>query len=327
MDVDEDVLVAMYRTMVRIRAFEDQVARAYAEGMMPGLAHLYTGQEAVAAGVCAALAPDDYITSTHRGHGHCIAKGGDLRLMMAEVFGRRDGYCRGKGGSMHIADPALGILGANGIVGGGLGIAVGAALASRMQGSGRVVAAFFGDDGSNTGMFHECLNMAGVWRLPVVFVCENNLYGISVHQSRHQPIGDVAERAASYGFPGVVVDGNDVVAVHEEARRAIQRARDGGGPTLLECKTYRWRGHHEGDPGRGSLYRPREEIDAWRQRCPIARLRRRLVKEGRLTDEEAARIDAEAGSEAEAAVAFASESAWPEPEEALEDVEGETARG
>lgn len=318
--VAPEVLLGLYETMLKIRYFEERVAEVYARGLMPGLAHLYTGQEAVAAGVCAALDPGDYITSTHRGHGHCIAKGGDMRLMMAEIFGRATGYCRGKGGSMHIADPSLGILGANGVVGGGIPIAVGAALAIKMSGWGKVVVCFFGDDASNQGSFHEAANLAGLWKLPVVFVVENNLYGISVHQSRHQPITDIATRAASYGFPGVVVDGNDVIAVFEAASPAVAAARSGEGPVLLECKTYRWRGHHEGDPQQGILYRSREEIQEWMERCPIKRLETHLLGAGYITEEEIKRVKERVARLVDEAQEYAENSPWPEVREALEDV-------
>jgi len=314
---DKTSLLQMYRQLVRLRTFEERVKEIYMNALMPGLAHLYIGQEAVAAGVCAALREDDYITSTHRGHGHLLAKGCDPRLMMAEIMGRETGYCRGKGGSMHIADTSRGIIGANGIVGAGIPIATGAALWCKMSGEGRVVACFFGDGASNQGAFHEGLNLAALWQLPVVFVCENNLYGLSVRQDRHQRIKDIADRACAYGMPGETVDGCDVAAVYEAARRAVKRARKGGGPTLIECKVYRWLGHHAGDPAR---YRPEGELEAWKERCPLKLCRERLIKEGILTPEEDRRILKEAEAEMLAAQEWAARQPFPKPETALEDV-------
>lgn len=313
--LSEDKLLHMYRKMLEARYFEEKVIEMYAQGLMPGLAHLYVGEEAVAVGVCSALEPTDLITSTHRGHGHCIAKGGDLNCMMAEIFGKSTGYCRGKGGSMHISDIGLGIVGANGVVGGGIPIATGAALSAQYRRSGQVVACFFGDGASNQGSFHESLNLAALWKLPVVYVCENNGYGISVSQARHQAIKDVAIRAQAYGMPGVTVDGNDVEAVYWAAKEAVDRARRGEGPSLVECKTYRWRGHHEGDPNRGSRYRSKEEMEAWEKRCPIGRLEARLLEMG----VEASHLDAikaDVKAAVEDSVAFANSSPLPELEEA-----------
>jgi len=312
--------VAMFRKMAEIRQFESATWDLYTKGLMPGLAHLYIGEEATAVGVCSALKRDDYITSTHRGHGHIIAKGGDLGRAMAEICGRATGYCRGKGGSMHIADLDLGILGANGIVGGGMPIAVGAALSSRIRQSGQVVACFFGDGATNQGTFHESLNLAAIWGLPVVFVCENNGYGISMSQARHQKVTRVSDRAKAYGMPGATVDGNDVLAVFEAASEAFDRARSGDGPTLLECGTYRWGGHHVGDPNNGALYRSKQEIEEWKARCPLARYRRRLVEDGTITLAEADQIEAEAQSAVRAAVEYALASPYPEPEALYEDV-------
>ncbi|NPV69340.1 MAG: thiamine pyrophosphate-dependent dehydrogenase E1 component subunit alpha [Firmicutes bacterium] len=307
----------MFRQMVRIRAFETRVGELFAQGKIPGFVHLYIGEEATAVGVCSNLKPSDYITSTHRGHGHCLAKGGDMKAMMAELFGRKSGYCKGKGGSMHIADVDIGILGANGIVGGGLTVAAGAALSAKMRGTDQVTVCFFGDGASNQTTFHEGLNIASIWNLPVVYVCENNLYGISMHQSRHQKVADVADRAGAYGIPGVTVDGNDVMAVYEAAKEAIGRARAGDGPTLLECKTYRWKGHFEGDP---TLYRSVEELEEWKRRCPILAFNGRLLEMEALSPEEAASIQSGAEAEVEDAVKCAAESPFPSPEEALEDL-------
>lgn len=311
----QDKLLAMYRKMLEARYFEEKVIAMYAQGLMPGLAHLYVGEEAVAVGVCSALEPADLITSTHRGHGHCIAKGGELNRMMAEIFGKSTGYCRGKGGSMHISDIELGIVGANGVVGGGIPIATGAALSAQVRKSGQVVACFFGDGASNQGSFHESLNLAALWKLPVVYICENNGYGISVSQARHQAIRDVAIRAQAYAMPGVTVDGNDVEAVYWAAKEAVDRARRGEGPSLVECKTYRWRGHHEGDPNRGSRYRTKEEMEAWEKLCPIGRLESRLLGMG-IEATKLEGIKAEVRAAVEDSVAFANSSPLPELEEA-----------
>ncbi len=309
----------MFEQMLQIRLFEEKLVEMFARGSMPGIAHLSIGEEAVPVGSCNALRLDDYITSTHRGHGHCIAKGANVDKMMAELFGKATGYCGGKGGSMHIADFEKGILGANGIVGGGIPIAAGAGLGIKMRGLDRVVCCFFGDGASNQGAFHESANLASVWKLPVIYICENNLYGISVSQSRHQAIQDVAKRAIAYNMPGKVVDGNDALAVLEAVTEAVALARGGGGPSLIECKTYRWRGHHEGDPNRGTKYRSAEEIAAWMAKCPIERMRGVLLARGADTkqlDEIRARIE----REIEAAVKFAQDSPLPELSAALEHV-------
>jgi pyruvate dehydrogenase E1 component alpha subunit len=279
--------------------------------------HLSIGQEATAVGVCAALTPRDYITSTHRGHGHCIAKGADVSKMFAEFLGRETGYCRGRGGSMHIADPALGNLGANGIVGGGLPIAVGAAFSAKRRKTGAVAVAFFGDGANNEGAFHESLNLAAVWKLPVVFVCENNLYGMSVSTARSTAVKDVATRALAYDIPGKIVDGNDFAAVAAATFAAADRARAGEGPTLIECKTYRTKGHSRSDRNR---YRTREEIEAWRARDPIAAFESELVALGVATQAEIDALAAEAAREVEAGVAFAEASPAPSPENLLENV-------
>jgi acetoin:2,6-dichlorophenolindophenol oxidoreductase subunit alpha len=320
MTLSREQLVRLYETMVRIRLFEERIQDLYARGLVPGLAHLYVGQEAVAAGVCANLRADDFITSTHRGHGHVIAKGAELKYMMAELFGKETGYCKGKGGSMHIADVDIGILGANGIAGGGIPIAVGAALSSKMRRTDQVTACFFGDGSSNNGTFHEGMNFAAVHGLPMVFVCENNGYGISVSQKQHQAIEDISVRAAAYGMPGTTVDGNDVLAVYEASGRALERARAGQGPSLLECKTYRWRGHHEGDPNQGRRYRTMEEIQQWVRKCPIRRMEERLFKEKVLSKAKMKGIRGRAGAEIDEAVAFAAESPFPEPQDLYEDV-------
>lgn len=317
MELSKDTLVVMLRKMLSIRYFEQAILRFFEQDLVRGATHVYLGEEAVGVGVCTALRPDDYISSTHRGHGHCIAKGGDLNKMTAELLGKATGYCKGKGGSMHIADLDLGILGANGIVGSGIPIAVGAALGSTIKGDDRVAAAFFGDGASNTGAFHEGINLAAVWKLPVVFVCENNMYAVSTSTRESLAIEGVVERAAGYGIPGVQVDGNDILQVYDAARDAVARAREGKGPTLLECLTYRWTGHTVGDPG---LYRSKEEVEAWKQKDPIPRFRNYLIKEGILTQEEYDAIDGEEKQRLERAAAFAKESPEPSVEALLEDL-------
>ncbi len=313
-----DLKFQMYRTMLRIRRFEEKLIELKARAAIPGVLHLYIGEEATATGVCAALRPDDFITSTHRGHGHCIAKGGKISRMMAELFGRATGYCNGKGGSMHIANLKLGILGANGIVSAGMPIAGGAALSAKMRGTDQVVACFFGDGGANQGAFHESLNMAAIWKLPVIYVCENNQYAISVAQNRSSSITDVYIRKEAYGIQGCKVDGNDVTAVYEAARDAVQRARKGEGPTLLECKTYRWRGHYEGEADRTFTYRTREEIEKWKKKCPIEAFQKRLLEEGTFSQTDFDQIDVEVKQEIEEAIRFANDSPFPEPEDALQ---------
>jgi len=317
--VEDDVKIGMYRTMLRIRRFEERVEELVFAGALSGFVHLYIGEEAVATGVCAALSDTDYITSTHRGHGHLIAKGGDVRLMMAELFGKQTGYCKGKGGSMHIADLDLGILGANGIVGGGPPLAVGAGLSSWYRDTDRVSVCFFGDGASNQGTTHEAMNLASILKLPVIFVAENNHFAEFTRRSLHQNIESIAERAAAYGMPGVVVDGNDLPAVHEAAEEAVSRARKGSGPTLLECVTYRIKGHYVGDPQR---YRSEDEVLEWmaEDRDPIKRYERRLGDLGILTAEKAESLRAEAHEEIEDAVVFAEESPAPELDALYTDV-------
>ncbi|MFV0428983.1 MAG: thiamine pyrophosphate-dependent dehydrogenase E1 component subunit alpha [Arachnia sp.] len=274
-------------TMWHIRRFEEAVDDLFARGLMHGTMHLSIGQEASATGSCLALRPDDAITSTHRGHGHTIGKGADLTRMMAELLAKETGYCRGRGGSMHIADVATGNLGANGIVAGGIPIATGAALAYAMRGEDRVVACFFGDGASNEGAFHEALNLAAIWKLPVIFICENNKYGMSFSIEKSVAIENISERAAAYGFPGVTVDGNDIVAVYEAVDAAVQRARAGEGPTLVENITYRWKGHSKSDK---NLYRTRDEISEWREKDPIVAFERRAVEAGLLSEDDVTEI-------------------------------------
>jgi pyruvate dehydrogenase E1 component alpha subunit len=315
--VNKETIRDMYVTMKKIREFETKAMDLFAEGKIPGFVHLYIGEEAVAAGTCQQLRTDDYITSTHRGHGHIVAKGGELKYMMAELYGKATGYCKGKGGSMHIADATKGILGANGIVGAGHNIAVGAGLSAKYQGTDKVVVCFFGDASTNQGTFHESLNLASIWKLPVVFVCENNYYGISMSQARHQAIKDVADRAVAYGIPGLAIDGNDVFAVYEAVGEAVKRARSGMGPTLIECKTYRQRGHFEGD---AANYKPEEEQREWLKKDPLPRIIAFMKENEVFTDEEIAKIDGDIAAELTDAIKFAEDSPFPTLESSVEDI-------
>jgi len=304
--------------MLTIRRFEERASDDYRGGKIYGVVHCYIGEEAVAVGVCSALDRGDRIISTHRGHGHCIAKGADLNRMMAELYGRQTGYCKGKGGSMHIADFDIGMLGANGIVAGGIAIVTGAGLAAQMEGKGGVAVSFFGDGASNAGPFHECLNISATWKLPMLYVCENNMYAAQTSAAATHALSDVAARAAGYGIPGVVVDGNDAFAVYQAAHAAVERARAGGGPTLIECKTYRWRSHTE-RPGQPD---PRDsaEVEAWKRRDPIALLERQLRAQGEMDDAALQAMESEIMSALEAAAAFADASPFPNPEQATDDV-------
>jgi len=303
--------------MYLIRKFEEAAEDCYMRGLIHGTMHLSIGQEASAVGSCMALSVDDKITSTHRGHGHCIAKGADLRRMFAEFFGRETGYCRGRGGSMHIADVAGGNLGANGIVGGGLPIAVGAAFAAKHLKTGTVAVCFFGDGANNQGAFHESLNMAAIWRLPVIFVCENNRYGMSTSTERSTAVRSVAERAAGYAMPGIAVDGNDFSAVAEAVETAVGRARGGQGPSLVELRTYRWRGHSKSDRNR---YRSKDEIESWMAKDPIRRMASLLLDHGALTADEIAAIERSAAQQIADAMALAQSDPAPRPSELLRDV-------
>lgn len=314
---------ALYRTMLRIREFEEAVGKLFYRGEIPGFVHLYIGEEAIAAGVCARLRKDDCITSTHRGHGHVLAKGGDTKRMMAEIFGRSDGYCKGKGGSMHLADLDIGVLGANGVLAGGVGIATGVGLAASMKGEDRVAVAFLGDAAANQGILWESLNLAGLWKLPVIYVVENN--GFSEYSPSKELTSslDFAARARHWG--GVAdadLDGNDVGAVFRAAGEAVDRARAGEGPTLLNCHTYRWKAHNEGEEAViGSWsYRTREELEQWQTKDPIARFERRALVEGWLNQDQISALHADVEEEIEAAMAFAEQSPFPEAEEAFEDV-------
>jgi pyruvate dehydrogenase E1 component alpha subunit len=311
-------LLDMYARMWRIRLFEEQAEYQSSQGNVLGALHTYIGEEAVGVGVCSHLTATDYITSTHRGHGHCISKGADIQKMMAELFGKVTGYCKGKGGSMHIADFAVGMLGANGIVAGGFGLATGAGLAAQVRGSGQVAVCFFGDGAANRGPFHENINIGSVWRLPVVYVCENNQYAQWTPQKDVTLVTDIASMASAYGIPGVQVDGMDVMAVYEAAGEAIDRARRGAGPTLLECKTYRFHGHNFGDP---QQYRSREEIAEWSdQRDPIRRFAGHLKEEGIMTEAQDTAIQQQAAADIEAAVRFAEQSPFPSEDELYKDV-------
>lgn len=320
MGMDSTQLVQMYRVMLRIRLFEERVLELFNRGKLYGAVHLYLGEEAVAVGACSALNRDDYITGTHRGHGHVIAKGGDLKRMMAELFGKATGYCGGKGGSLHICDTDLNMLGANGIVGGGIALATGAALSSKMRGSGQVAVSFFGDGASNQGTFHESLNMAGSDALPVIYICENNLYSVFTSGKEVRSVLSVASRAAGYGFPGETVDGNDVLAVYDAVETAVARARAGEGPTLIEAQTYRHRGHFEGDVYFHEYRTPEEEAE-WLERDPIPRFQQQLTgKLAAVTEEQLAGVHTEVEEEIRGAVRFAEESPLPDADDAMRDV-------
>ncbi|MDI3532509.1 MAG: acetoin:2,6-dichlorophenolindophenol oxidoreductase subunit alpha [Synergistaceae bacterium] len=311
-ELSKEKLLWMYQKMVEIRKFDLKVDELFKKNMIWGTCHLYVGEEATAVGTCAALESDDYITSTHRGHGHCIAKGADIKRMMAELLGKETGYCKGRGGSMHIVDVSTGNLGANGIVGAGIPIATGAALASKRRKDGKVTVCFFGDGAVNVGPFHESLNMASIWKLPVVYVCENNQYAMSTSVQKATAVRDIAVRGQSYDMPGVVVDGNDVIAVFETVSEAVNRARRGEGPTLVESKTYRFFGHSKSDP---RVYRSREEEQMWMAKDPIPRFANLLKEKGMATEEELKSIDELVDKEMEEALEFALNSPLPKLEE------------
>jgi TPP-dependent pyruvate/acetoin dehydrogenase alpha subunit len=319
MALDRPQSVEMLRKMILIREFDQRAVQLRSAGKIYGAVHPYVGEEAVAVGVCANLTPTDRVTSTHRGHGHCIAKGADIRRMMAELFGRVDGYCKGKGGSMHIADFAIGMLGANGIVGGGLPIACGAALAAQLEGKGDVAVCFFGDGAAAEGEFHEALNIAAVWKLPIVFVCENNQYAANNAVGVQHPVADIAAHSSPFGFPGVTVDGNDVLGISETAGKAIARARAGEGPSLVECKTYRWL-FHAMRAVQPAESRPADEIAAWKARDPIARLEDHLRDQGILSTAEIQAIRDRVQRDLDEAVSFAEASPFPDPRDVLVDM-------
>ena len=313
----KDLLLEFYRRMLRVRRFEETAADCFTKGMLAGNIHLCIGQEASVVGSCAALRPTDYITSTHRGHGHLLAKGADSKKMMAELFGKSTGYCHGKGGSMHAADVSLGILGANGIVGAGIPIATGSAYAAKLLGTDDVTLCFFGDAASNQGTFHESINMAAAWKLPVVYVCENNHYGVSTEIHRVTNTDSIAVRAKSYDIPGVTVDGCDVLAVYEAVSKAVEYARSGKGPYLVENIVYRWWGHYCGDP---CAYRPKEYLEEGHAHDPIANFRKKLLADGTATEAELQEAEKAMADEIAAAYDFACDSPYPDVAEALTDV-------
>jgi TPP-dependent pyruvate/acetoin dehydrogenase alpha subunit len=312
-----DVLLQMYASMLRVRIFEERARELFQNGRIPGFLHTSVGQEAVAVGVTAALRPDDYVLSTHRGHGHLVAKGGSLRGLMAELYGKANGICHGKGGTMHIADVSVGYLGANGVLASGCVVAPGVGLSIRHRKSGQVVVTFFGDGAANRGPFHEGVNLAALWKLPVIFVCENNRWASSTAHALSTAGGSIAARAAGYGIPGESLDGNDVLAVHAATARAVERARRGDGPSLIEAHTIRWVGHFEGD---AQTYRGKDEAAEGRRRDPIAQLERHLTERRLLDAEQAARVRTSVAAEIEDAVAHAEASPLPRPEEALTDL-------
>lgn len=317
MMIEKTRLFKIYKTMNEIRDFEMKALSYFEENKLRGSVHLYVGEEAIASTVCSQLRDTDYITSTHRGHGHCIAKGAELGKSMAELMGKATGYCKGRSGSMHIADFEKGNLGANAIVGGGIGIAAGAALAAKLRGSDQIAVSFFGDGASNEGTFHEAINLAAVWKLPVIFICENNLFGISVPLSESTSVEDISVRAASYNIPGYSVDGNDVLAIDEVFSKAVSRAKAGEGPSLIECKTYRWLGHWTGDP---QVYRTREEVEAWKEKDAIRRLREYMLAEGIATIDEINEIEMKSKADVDAAAEFAMNSPEPDPATVTDDV-------
>ncbi|MBN2099430.1 MAG: thiamine pyrophosphate-dependent dehydrogenase E1 component subunit alpha [Dehalococcoidia bacterium] len=322
MAIDKDKLLELYTKMLLIRRFEERSADLLMAGEIPSGIHSSIGQEAVAVGVCANLRTDDCVSSTHRAHGHLIAKGGDIKLMMAELYCKRTGYCKGKGGSMHMADYSIGFIGACALVGGGLPVATGVALAAKLQGKDQVTVAFFGDGATNEGTFHESINLASIWNLPIVYVCENNMYAVTTPTSYSIPVKDVATRAVAYGIPGETVDGQDVLAVSAAAGTAVERARQGAGPSLLECKTYRYLGHFVSEEFLlgGKNYRTDDEINSWKARDAIALFGTKLMENGVLTKDKVASIEADIKAKVEDAVTFARQGPQPAPEEALEDL-------
>jgi acetoin:2,6-dichlorophenolindophenol oxidoreductase subunit alpha len=318
LSIDNESLIQMYRTMLTIRRFDERASKDFKKGLVPGLVHSYNGQEAIATGVCANLRKDDRIVSNHRGHGHLIAKGADIKRMMAEIYGKKTGYCKGKGGSMHIADFSIGILGANGIVAAGLPIATGAALAAHLEGKGRIVVVFFGDGACQEGEFQESLNLASIWKLPLIFACENNQYGVNTPYTYAIAGGDIPKRAAAYDMPTKSVDGNDLFAVYETAKEVVEKVRNSGGPYFVEFKTYRWSSHFEADTIPD--LRPKEEIASWKKQCPILRLQKKLLEAGILTEPMINDIGKQVMANIQEAVDYAVASPLPEPEDAMDDV-------
>lgn len=316
-DVTKEEAVKLLRQMHEIRFFEDKIMELLSQNAIDGGSHLYAGQEAIAVGSCAAIRPDDWIASNHRGHGHAIAKGGKIQELMAEIFGKATGCCKGKGGSLHLADPQTRNLGATGIVGANIPVAAGAALAVKMDKKDEVVLCYFGDGATNQGVFHETLNMSAVLKLPVIFIIENNLYGMSAAVSKVSSVTDLYKRGCAYNIPGDVVDGMDVLAVKESVKKAVERARKGEGPTLLECRAYRYYGHSRSDP---RAYRTKEEEKEWRDRDAINAFIKKVVEAGLLSEEECGAIQSEANKEIEDAVKFAKESPWPNAQEVTQDL-------
>lgn len=315
-EINKDLVKKFYKDMITIRRFEETAEKLFLEGEIPGFIHLYIGEEAIATGVCSNLTNTDYIASTHRGHGHTIAKGADVKRAMAELFGKKTGLCKGKGGSMHIADFSIGMLGANGVVGGGFNLAVGAGLAIEYQKRDDVSVVFFGDGASNRGTFHEALNMAAAWKLPVIFVCENNQWASTTPYMTQTSVENISDRAVGYNIPGVICNGNDVFDVYETTREAVERARQGGGPTLVEAKTYRIKGHFVGDP---EMYRTKEEVQKeFDENCPIKNFEKTVLEKKLLTEKEMEEIREEIEKLIEEAVEFARESPYPDPSELFE---------
>ncbi|GBG56815.1 pyruvate dehydrogenase E1 component subunit alpha [Sporomusaceae bacterium FL31] len=321
MSYDTELLLRLYRQMAKIRIFEEKAQELFLAGELPGFVHLYVGEEAIAVGICENLCQNDFITSTHRGHGHCIAKGADAYRMMAELYGKRDGYCKGKGGSMHIADFSIGMLGANGVVGGGYNLAVGAALAGKILQQDHIAVCFFGDGASNRGTFHEAMNMAAAWNLPVLFVCENNQYASTTPYRMTTAVQDIAVRAQGYGMPARIVDGNDVLEVYDTARDLVEWIRAGNGPMLLECKTYRVKGHYVGDP---ELYRPKAEVDhQFASNDPLKRFAQAVISREWLTERQLTNIMAETAELIDQAVSMARKADYPAACELFTDLYAE----
>lgn len=316
-ELDNEKLIIMYKTMHLIREFEERVYVLYQEALVYGGVHLSVGEEAIAVGVCSALEPDDYVVSTHRGHAHCIAKGANVKLMMAELMGKETGYCKGKGGSQHIVDFGVRFIGAQGIVGAGIPIAAGAAISIQLRNLPGVAVSFFGDGASNTGSFHEGINLAACFNLPVVYVLENNLYAVTTSINKTCKLQNLADRAKAYGIPGRVIDGNNIFEVYEAAKEAINRARKGKGPSLIECKTYRWYGHYVGDPGK---YRPTEEVEAWKEKDPIKFLAKYLVENKFLTPQEDEKIKSAVKRKIDEAVEYGKKSPEPPLDSLTQDV-------
>jgi pyruvate dehydrogenase E1 component alpha subunit len=317
MKLEKERLIWIYKKMHEIRKFEETALKLFENDKLRGSVHLYIGEEAIASTVCSLLRDSDYITSTHRGHGHCIAKGAELKPALAELMGKATGYCKGRGGSMHIADVSKGNLGANAIVGGGVPIAVGGGLSAKLRGTDQVAVTFFGDGASNEGTAHEAMNLASVWKLPVIFICENNGFGISTPVKQSTSVKDIGVRGVAYDMPGYTVDGNDVFAIDEAMQKALERAKKGEGPTLIECKTYRWLGHWTGDP---QVYRTREEVEEWKKKCPIKRLGKYLVDNKMATEEDLLKIENDAIAALAEAEEFALNSPQPDTSHVLDNV-------